>query len=207
MKAKLTNEYQRFVAQHVSPRARILNLSSCEDILKLSFANGSFDAVVAYDALEKTYDVPKVLSEMQRVLKNGGLLLINSANLLSTRAAIQAYRRRKAAAEKAASGHLVKGVLSNVGRLMARTVAHRPNFLYRSAATEKMFAQSDAVVCLNPVDLKLYLETIGMKIISYQETKHLPEASVTKHLSSRFLAEHMDRIRIVARKGARFERH
>ncbi len=206
MRKEPVNELQLFVTHYIPARSRILDMRSCADISNLDFPNGRFDAVIAYDTLEQATDAPRTLSEMQRVLKNGGLLLVNSPNLLSSRAALQAYQKRKIDEEKAASSKLVAGLVANIARLFARNVAQRPKFLYRTKRNQRLFKGSNANVCLNPLDLKFYLEGLGMKVISYQETKHLPSASVAKQLSSRFLADHMSRIRIVARKGARFER-
>ncbi len=50
------------------------------DATQLPFRNGSFDYVLSFDVLEHIEDQSKSLSEMARVLKPGGLLLIYTIN-------------------------------------------------------------------------------------------------------------------------------
>lgn len=47
-----------------------------ENVEKMTFPNNSFDAVCTYDLIEHVTDVKKVLEEMNRVLKIGGVLII-----------------------------------------------------------------------------------------------------------------------------------
>lgn len=49
----------------------------------LGFKNSWFDAVILQDVLEHTADAKKVLSEINRVLKNHGILFMNTPNRLS----------------------------------------------------------------------------------------------------------------------------
>lgn len=46
----------------------------------LSFQNNSFDAVFCCDVLEHVHDLPKVISEISRVLKNGGIFIYDTFN-------------------------------------------------------------------------------------------------------------------------------
>jgi 2-polyprenyl-6-hydroxyphenyl methylase/3-demethylubiquinone-9 3-methyltransferase len=46
----------------------------------LPFQNDSFDVVLCCDVLEHVYDLPKVISEISRVLKNGGIFIYDTFN-------------------------------------------------------------------------------------------------------------------------------
>lgn len=46
----------------------------------LPFQNNFFDVVLCCDVLEHVYDLPKVISEISRVLKNGGIFIYDTFN-------------------------------------------------------------------------------------------------------------------------------
>ena len=50
---------------------------------KLPFSDGSFDAIIAGEVIEHTFDDLKFLNECQRVLKKNGILIFTTPNLLS----------------------------------------------------------------------------------------------------------------------------
>jgi len=177
--------------------------------LQLPFSSGSFDVVASFNTLEHVSDVPKVLTESLRVLKLNGLLLIHSPNLLSAKHMYNAYRLKTGRTFEGNKSNwdLLRDALRNIAWLMRRTITHQAKFIYRQPAPVFEYADNDATVFLNPIDLRLTLESLGAKIISYQSVPHLPEASLLKRLGSRFFPEHMGIIRIVAKKSARYERH
>jgi 2-polyprenyl-6-hydroxyphenyl methylase/3-demethylubiquinone-9 3-methyltransferase len=47
---------------------------------KLPFQNNSFDVIFCCDVLEHVHDLPKVISEISRVLKNGGIFIYDTFN-------------------------------------------------------------------------------------------------------------------------------
>lgn len=179
------------------------------DLCDLPFNNGSFDIVASFNTLEHVTDVPKVLAESLRVLKPGGLLLIHSPNLLSAKHMIDAYRLRDGMTfeGKKTSLELLFLSIRNIIWLISRTIAHKPKFAYRKPSEAFEFPDNDATVYLNPIDLRLALESLGAKIVSYQSVKHLDGRQLAKNIGGRLLGDHMGIIRIVAKKGARYERH
>ncbi|MFN6992331.1 MAG: methyltransferase domain-containing protein, partial [Fervidobacterium sp.] len=68
-----------------------LDISHLKDViitdLNKSFPlkNESFDTVVSMDVIEHLYDVDNFLSEIYRILKNGGKAIISTPNLISWR--------------------------------------------------------------------------------------------------------------------------
>jgi len=63
----------------------------------LQFQNNSFDVVFCCDVLEHVRDLPKVISEISRVLKNGGLFIYDTFNrtIISKIAAIKILQEWK----------------------------------------------------------------------------------------------------------------
>jgi 2-polyprenyl-3-methyl-5-hydroxy-6-metoxy-1,4-benzoquinol methylase len=61
----------------------------CENILSLSFADGTFDYILCWGVLMHIPDIEKAISELDRVLKKGGVLVISEANMFSTQSIIE----------------------------------------------------------------------------------------------------------------------
>jgi len=53
------------------------------DIKKLDFSDEEFDCIVSFETLEHVKDQEKVMTELKRVLKKGGTLIISTPNLES----------------------------------------------------------------------------------------------------------------------------
>ena len=60
---------------------------------KMPFGDNEFSAVVTYNSIEHFDDITGSLSEMNRVLKPGGLLIIQAPNLLSPKLPIASIRK------------------------------------------------------------------------------------------------------------------
>lgn len=59
-----------------------------ESILALSFADGTFDYILCWGVLMHIPDVEKAISELSRVLKQGGILVISEGNMHSLQSMI-----------------------------------------------------------------------------------------------------------------------
>jgi 2-polyprenyl-3-methyl-5-hydroxy-6-metoxy-1,4-benzoquinol methylase len=64
-----------------------------EDIQDLSYDSSSFDVVVSCETVEHVPDPARAVTELARVLKPGGRLLLTTPNYLSLSGAHRAYRR------------------------------------------------------------------------------------------------------------------
>jgi ubiquinone/menaquinone biosynthesis C-methylase UbiE len=95
-----------------------------EDVVSLSFADGAFDYVLCWGVLMHIPDVEKALSELTRVLKSGGGLVISEGNMYSLQSMILRslkllLRREKATVRKTPAG-LEYWTLTPSGRLLTR---------------------------------------------------------------------------------------
>jgi 2-polyprenyl-6-hydroxyphenyl methylase/3-demethylubiquinone-9 3-methyltransferase len=108
----LTEEIAKmgFITTGIDPSEQSLNIAikhAKDDNLKikyekgtgenLPFQNNSFDVVFCCDVLEHVRDLPKVISEISRVLKNGGIFIYDTFNrtLFSKIAAIKILQEWK----------------------------------------------------------------------------------------------------------------
>ena len=69
----------------------------CGDACRVPLADASFDVVMSNSFFEHVYDVDVALSEQLRLLKPGGLLIIEDGNLLEPGAAVPPARPLSAA--------------------------------------------------------------------------------------------------------------
>lgn len=80
-----------------------------ESILSLPFADGTFDYILCWGVLMHIPDVEKAISELERVLKKGGILVISEGNMYSLQSIIPRnlrllLRKGKATVNKTAAG-------------------------------------------------------------------------------------------------------
>jgi len=59
-----------------------------ENIISLSFSDGTFDYILCWGVLMHIPDLEKAISELGRVLKNGGILVIGEGNMFSIQSII-----------------------------------------------------------------------------------------------------------------------
>ena len=174
----------------------------CGDLEALDFPDNTFDAIASYNTLEHVANVEVVLKEMLRVVKRGGLILIDSPNLLSIRHPLNAFMKTKGITFEGKKGfwELWGMLFRNSILIMQRRLSGTYKFKYREPNYNFSFPDNDASVFLNPVDVELCLRHVGAEIISYQDITHLSHPGIIKRLGAFLFADHMGIIRIVARK-------
>ncbi len=95
-----------------------------ENILSLSIADGTFDYILCWGVLMHIPDVEKALSELDRVLKKDGILVISEGNMHSLQSIILRILKRLIGREKATLKNTAAGleswVLTSTGRLLTR---------------------------------------------------------------------------------------
>lgn len=140
----------------------------CGSVNHLPFRDATFDVVTSHAMVEHLGDAATALAEMDRVLKPGGLLVINAPNMLSpVRAAtLFVHSIRKGAFHP-------DGTPAALGRCcweLARRVGQRaPRFAYRPAVLEtKKFLGSDydATFLVNPLDLRAWARQRGYRVLN-----------------------------------------
>ncbi len=150
----------------------------CADILNLPFADGSFDIVSSFLTLEHIYDVAGALSEMVRVAKPGGLVIVLAPNLLSpfneVYNLIDAFSLKKNRLRWQKRHSPWKSVylaIYKAALLLSKKLSREVNFIYCLPILEDRFdliPDNDVVYLSNPIDLKRWFTKNGLKIVKYQ---------------------------------------
>jgi ubiquinone/menaquinone biosynthesis C-methylase UbiE len=94
------------------------------NILSLPFATGTFDHVLCWGVLMHIPDVEKAISELGRVLKRGGILVVSEGNMYSLQSIIHTnlkaiLRKERATVKKTAAG-IEYWALTSAGKLLTR---------------------------------------------------------------------------------------
>ncbi|MBD3181208.1 methyltransferase domain-containing protein [Candidatus Poribacteria bacterium] len=190
-----------FLSEAAQLQSENLKYQAC-DVLALPFNDKSFDVVCSNELIEHVTNAGKTLTEMIRVLKNGGLLIIMGPNLCSPFWAVVDFINMTAGkngrhvwAESRIQA--LKWGTKNLGLSMKKKLSSKSCFIYREPDLEKaiMGGDSDSVYYSCPTDIELFLKANDMEIIS------LCESTTSR---GRFLARFFPRfspyISMVARK-------
>jgi SAM-dependent methyltransferase len=145
--------------------------------LALPFADNTFDAVGSFLFIEHILHVDVCLSEMTRVVKKGGVIIILSPNLLSPFNQIYdmlniIFNRKGATTfgERNAIQVLKMFFLNNWAVLRKKFMPD-PEFIYREPILENRFdyvPDNDAVYLSNPIDIKRWFSSKGIGLVKYQ---------------------------------------
>ncbi|MFC1674316.1 class I SAM-dependent methyltransferase [Candidatus Omnitrophota bacterium] len=143
------------------------------DATNLPFKNEQIDIISSFQLIEHISEVEDLLCEMIRVLKNGGLIIIMSPNLLSPfpplRSVLNRLFNRKV--ERGFSKGIYQNLRSSIKNiiiLLNKVRSGEIKFLFRKPSLEKsnLSPDSDSVYLANQVDLKKFLKKKGFKIIN-----------------------------------------
>jgi SAM-dependent methyltransferase len=168
----------------------------------LVFPDDSFNCVASYNTIEHLIDLPKVIAEVSRVLKPGGIFIIHSPNLLSIQHPINAIKKFKGMTYegKKNSFRLMSMAIRNTAFLFIRRLSGKAMIVYREPQKIFDFPDVDATWLMNPLDMKNLLKENGFVIDKYQNIDSLRASSFLKKLASKLIPEQMGIIRIVAKK-------
>jgi len=142
------------------------------DVLDLPFSDAAFDAVSSLYFLEHVVDVEKALSEMVRVLKQRGLLLIKSPNLVSPYTSfiklvgILAGSHPKSSLWGETWQRAVWILIRNWYYCMRKSISSKPHFIYRQPELDVMESDADSVYLLSQMDLRNFFRKRHFPILN-----------------------------------------
>jgi SAM-dependent methyltransferase len=152
--------------------------------LKIPFPNASFDVVTSYQMLEHIRDPEAALSEMARVTRPGGTLIIAGPNLLSPlnslrQIAVGCWRNRpvssilirRATDPRLPFGYTLPEALlalgRNLGTLAAKSLLGAGRFPRREPDLRPPSrGDTDACTLLNPLDVAAFLRARHWQILA-----------------------------------------
>lgn len=172
------------------------------DVEESGLPDNNFDAVVAYNTLEHFADPEKGLIEMVKVVKKGGLIIIQSPNLLSPKLPLSAIKKGGMTFEGQKDFlSLIWMAFLNTVKLLSKSILKRGKIERRLPNYNYSFPDNDATNYANPIDLKVILEKIGTRIILYQKFDYLSdEKSIWQKILANLCPSAMGIIRIIAQK-------
>jgi SAM-dependent methyltransferase len=150
--------------------------------LELSFNDEEFDIVTAHQALEHVPQPKRMLQEMLRVLRPGGLLCIVGPNLVSVgnclRAGLHAFKNRPLrrvllrgpGMPRHPFGNTVPEAAAHLAftlvRILHKTFARESRFIMRDPDVIPPFhGDNDAMYLCNPLDVSKYLRNQGCQML------------------------------------------
>ncbi|MEM7118290.1 MAG: class I SAM-dependent methyltransferase [Chloroflexota bacterium] len=142
------------------------------DATRLPFAENSVDSVGLNAVIEHVPHVENLLSELTRVIKPQGYLIIFSPNLLSPFTPIKHVGRRILKGEKLNTPFYesIPGALfyalEGFSRLSRKRFSDEPSLEFRRPSLEKTANDYDSVFLSNQVDLEKYLIQLGYQVLS-----------------------------------------
>jgi SAM-dependent methyltransferase len=155
------------------------------DGTQLPFAAESCDVVCMHDAVEHITDQEALWTEVARVLRTGGHLVVVGPNLLSP------VNPLVLAAKELRSGRLRLDLASAALKLswstMRKLLTPDSGLQYRAVIVrDDMHSDADACYLASPIDLLRILERHGCKVIRYQRGGRTRVSRVLKRLMGSF---------------------
>lgn len=138
------------------------------DATKIPFKNDSFEFVAAHAVVEHILEIDAALTEMIRVLKPGGTIVIVSPNLLSPFLPIRALFRLLAG--KAGIpvfgetfSQAIKTLIFNIFMTLRKTSQKNVDFTFRSPDLNSLEKpDADAVYLANQIEIKRFFKYKGL---------------------------------------------
>lgn len=145
------------------------------DATRLPFAENSVDSIGLNAVIEHVPHVEHLLSELTRVIKPQGHLIIFSPNLLSPFTPIKQVIRRIVKGDELSTPFYdsIPGALlyafEGFFRLARKRFSEEPSLEFRRPSLEKTANDFDSVFLSNQVDLEKYLIQLGYQVLSLSQ--------------------------------------
>ena len=154
--------------------------------LPLPFAEGEFDLIASSAVLEHCTDIAGILLEFRRVLRTGGLLVIETPNMLSPLARMKLIAdritgRRERFHRFGTPGFLLKSVVA----LAKKKLVRRPEFIYVDPRYGG-FSEGDEDVSYlsNPLDFLYFLRSHGFAVLELSRNVGAVRRWISRHMPS-----------------------
>ncbi|MFQ6044046.1 MAG: class I SAM-dependent methyltransferase [Candidatus Poribacteria bacterium] len=148
-----------------------LNYAVC-DALDLPFKAESFDVVCSSELIEHVLDAGRALSEMARVVKKGGRIIIAGPNLCSPLLPLIDLLRMSIGGNgrpiwSETKRQAIKNIYINFIRSLRKRFVSQPTFLYRQPDIEQRIigGDADSAYYANPLDLERFFKNAGLNIV------------------------------------------
>ena len=142
------------------------------DVLELPFPDETFDVVCSNELIEHLPDVETALSEMIRVTRKGGRIIICGPNLCSPlMPLIDLMQLIRGKPGRPFWGETKRQALTNSWRnfflYLKKRLSPAPQFLYREPDLEEQVygGDGDSAYYANPIDLEKYFRRHGLRIV------------------------------------------
>ena len=142
------------------------------DVLELPFPDETFDVVCSNELIEHLPDVETALSEMIRVTRKGGRIIICGPNLCSPlMPLIDLMQLIRGKPGRPFWGETKRQALTNSWRnfflYLKKRLSSAPQFLYREPDLEEQVygGDGDSAYYANPIDLEKYFRRHGLRIV------------------------------------------
>lgn len=155
--------------EYISPSLSFITA----DAQCLPFKENSFDLVSSMSLLEHVPDTEKFLSEMIRVAKPGGIILIMAPNLLSPIAAIKVFltilfKRGSMPGFASTLSEALRMAIKNFFISCKKLSVKKSRFLYRLPQLDRLYTGDvDSVYLACQIDLKYFFRERKLQILEY----------------------------------------
>lgn len=143
------------------------------DAMELPFTDGAFDGLASFDVIEHLPDAARALSEMGRVVRPGGRIVIICPNYWSPVIPLKALRNLI----RGGPGYLsfyetvpsaIWGIAATTCKTVMKLCSSDAQFTYRKPQLDGMVdADCDCAYLPSPVDLLRFFQRAGFRIIRY----------------------------------------
>lgn len=144
------------------------------DVLELPFESGSFDVISSNELIEHLPDVETALTEMVRVIRKGGRIVLSGPNLCSPLIPVFDWLSLMSGKPgRPVWGETKRQALKQLKRNCGLYVRKRfftksPNFIYREPdlqADDAIGGDADSAYYANPIDLAQFFRLNGLTIV------------------------------------------
>ena len=156
------------------------------DGLPLRFPEGAFDVVASSDVLEHCTGIDDILREFKRLLRPGGLLVIETPNMLSPLARLKLIGEKLAGRRKTFHRYGTPGFLfQSLLYLTRKLILRRQEFIYTNPKyVDFSEADEDVSYLSNPLDYLFFLRDEGFEVLELSRNKGFVRELVSKYAPS-----------------------